>query len=83
MKGAFVKTELCGEPLHYEITQNQLQKLKNALSFQKPAVSSIHPLLKKAEMDALQSIIDELSQTLDEYNNIQEEDWGGNGDYAA
>lgn len=59
----------------YKITKAQADKLQAALAKQQSAVppKGVHPLLFKAQQDALQSQIDDLRDELAEYKKLQSE----------
>lgn len=59
--------------LQYRVTQSQMTKLENALAQFKKELDNnkeVHPLLLKAQQDALQSQIDELSEDIKEYQSL-------------
>lgn len=58
----------------YRITKAQAEKFEQALAQSKeatPATPQVHPLLKKAQQDAIESQLDELRAQLAEYDALQ------------
>lgn len=79
--------------LEYQIIKNQVQKFQVAL-FQFDCDMNIPtPIRERSGLqvfyqdeiermrNGLISLISRLSQQINDYDNIEEEDWGGNGDY--
>jgi len=59
----------------YRITKAQANKFEHALSqtATSEAAAGIHPLIQKAQRDALQSQLDELREQIAEYESLRSE----------